>query len=122
VLGDDLRALRTLRESLTTGQDKGDASMLITSVAYAVQVMARAGLADASALAAGAAVDGPAAFFGTLPAHEQTDHEWAQARARELLGPERYDARRVEGAVTQLDDVVAELLRKIDDAIRDRSS
>jgi hypothetical protein len=125
VLGDDVRALRTLRESITTSQDKGDASMLVTCVAYAIQIMARAGRADGSALAAGAAIDGPAAFFGTLPAHEQTDHEWAQARARELLGPERYDARRAEGAAMPVADVAAQLLRAIDDAIdeiRDRAS
>jgi hypothetical protein len=122
VLDDDLRALETLRDALIAGQDKGDTPMLITCIAYAIQVTARAGLADASALAAGAAVDSPAAFFGTLPAHEQTDHEWAQGRARELLGRERYDARRAEGAATSIDDVVAALVREIDDALRDRAS
>jgi hypothetical protein len=122
VLGEHRDALAFLRASLIASRDKGDIPMLITSVAYSIQVMARAGLPDGAALAAGAAVDGPASFYGTLPAHELPDHEWAQARARELLGNERGDARRAVGASMTLDDVVTELVREIDDAIRDRPS
>jgi hypothetical protein len=122
VLGNDDEALGALREALIMARDKGDIPMLITSIWYAIQVLARAGLADAAGLAAGAAVDGPAAFFGTLPVHEQADHEWAQAHARELLGAERNEVRRAEGAAMALDDVVTALVRAIDDAIRDRAS
>src|SRR4051812_13750980 len=122
VLGHHVEALGSLRESLTASRDKGDMPMLITCVAYAIQVMARAGLGTGAALAAGAAVDGSASVLCSLPAHEHDDHEWAQAHARELLGPARDETRRAEGAAMSVDDVVAELTREIDDAIRDRVS
>jgi hypothetical protein len=46
----------------------------------------------------------------------------AAGRARELLGPERYDARRAEEAAMSVDEVVAPLVREIDDVLRDRVS
>jgi hypothetical protein len=57
-----------------------------------------------------------------MTAHEQPDHEWAQARSRELRGAERNEARRAKGASMPVDDVLSEQLREIDDAIRDRAS
>ena len=98
--------------------------MLVTSMSYAIQVLMRAGIPEGAALAAGAALDSPTAFFGTLPAHERPHHETALARIRDELGEDRYNAQRTKGATTTLDDVVAELVRAIDDAageIRDRA-
>jgi hypothetical protein len=121
-IGEHRRALEALREGLLLGQDRGDVSMNVTSFGYAVQILVRAGNADGAAIAAGACFDGPLAFFGIPPAHERPHLEWAQQRARELLGADRYDAVAATGAALTMDEVVAALLSAIDDAIRDRAS
>jgi hypothetical protein len=122
VEGDHPRALEALREGLVLGQDRGDISMNVTSFCYAIQILLRAGRPGGAAIAAGACIEGPLGFFGIPPAHERPHMDWAQQRARDLLGADRYDGLAAAGAAMTMDEVMAELQNVIDEALRDRAN
>ncbi len=115
--GDIRAACAGLHEAITCAHDKGDIPALVSSLDYAIQVLAQFGESEVAATIGGAVTE-TLGTIGGLPTYEVPHREEALRQARTALGNDAFEAAAAHGAGMPLDTLVAYALAALADRHR----